>query len=144
VIVNRFYNFTNRICDKEVILMRPTVVKLKRSKGVVVQDCDVYIGRRQTQGGWVLKESEWCNPFNGKTYGDKAIPLFKEQFLQKIRDEPEKWIPKLVELEGKVLGCWCKPSPCHGDVIADIVEELCKVIENPDDVQAWVDKLYNK
>jgi Domain of unknown function (DUF4326) len=24
------------------------------------------------------------------------------------------------ELAGKVLGCWCAPLPCHGDVLADI------------------------
>jgi hypothetical protein len=22
------------------------------------------------------------------------------------------------ELRGKVLGCWCKPAECHGDVLA--------------------------
>ena len=22
------------------------------------------------------------------------------------------------ELAGKVLGCWCKPAPCHGDILA--------------------------
>lgn len=36
----------------------------------------------------------------------------------------EKWIktqPDLMrdlpELRGKVLGCWCHPKPCHGDVL---------------------------
>ena len=26
------------------------------------------------------------------------------------------------ELKGKVLGCWCKPASCHGDVIAEIID----------------------
>jgi hypothetical protein len=35
--------------------------------------------------------------------------------------------PELVEkarkeLKGKVLGCWCKPELCHGDVLVEIVE----------------------
>ena len=24
---------------------------------------------------------------------------------------------------GKTLGCWCKPSPCHGDVLVKLVKE---------------------
>lgn len=34
------------------------VVCLKRTGGEVVQDCDVYIGRRITQGGWNLSDTE--------------------------------------------------------------------------------------
>lgn len=33
----------------------------------------------------------------------------------------------LLELNGKVLGCWCKKrgdEPCHGDVIVKLIEEL--------------------
>ena len=26
------------------------------------------------------------------------------------------------ELRGKVLGCWCKPALCHGDVLAIIAD----------------------
>jgi hypothetical protein len=28
----------------------------------------------------------------------------------------------LHELEGKTLGCFCKPLACHGDVLKDLVE----------------------
>lgn len=38
------------------------VVRIRRKGGVVVQDCDVYIGRRMTQGGWNLKDSMFMNP----------------------------------------------------------------------------------
>ena len=31
--------------------------------GVVVQDCDVYVGRKLFMGGWKLKQSKWHNPF---------------------------------------------------------------------------------
>jgi hypothetical protein len=29
---------------------------------------------------------------------------------------------ELKKLKGKVLACWCSPNPCHGDVIAAVVE----------------------
>jgi Domain of unknown function (DUF4326) len=25
------------------------------------------------------------------------------------------------ELRGKVLGCWCKPEACHGDVLVELI-----------------------
>ncbi len=27
----------------------------------------------------------------------------------------------LGEPRGKALGCWCKPEPCHGDVLVELV-----------------------
>jgi hypothetical protein len=29
----------------------------------------------------------------------------------------------LSELQGRVLGCWCKPEACHGDVLARLADE---------------------
>ena len=26
-------------------------------------------------------------------------------------------------LAGKTLGCWCKPNPCHRDVLVKLVQE---------------------
>jgi hypothetical protein len=28
----------------------------------------------------------------------------------------------LSELQDKVLGCWCSPKACHGDVLVELVE----------------------
>ncbi|AUG88038.1 ribonucleoside-diphosphate reductase subunit [Klebsiella phage May] len=27
-------------------------------------------------------------------------------------------------MDGKVLGCWCKPRPCHGDVYVKVVNRI--------------------
>ena len=40
-----------------------------------------------------------------------------------LRNNP-KLMNKIMELDGKILGCWCSPSPCHGDVIVKIINEL--------------------
>jgi Domain of unknown function (DUF4326) len=41
-------------------------------------------------------------------------------YREYIMNKPEllKLIP--IELMGKTLGCWCKPSPCHGDIPAEL------------------------
>jgi hypothetical protein len=29
---------------------------------------------------------------------------------------------RILVLKGKTLGCFCKPNPCHGDVIAEYLD----------------------
>jgi hypothetical protein len=45
-------------------------------------------------------------------------PLCREYVLNK--PELLKLIP--IELKDKILGCWCKPLACHGDVLAEIAD----------------------
>jgi hypothetical protein len=33
------------------------------------------------------------------------------------------------ELRGKVLGCWCKPLDCHGDVLKAVADETAEETE---------------
>ena len=80
---------------------------------------DIYIGRG--------RGSAWGNPFTwkGNTLAEFIVP--QEEVLKRY----EEWLlgqPMLVarvksELRGKVLGCWCAPGPCHGDVLARIANE---------------------
>jgi hypothetical protein len=102
-----------------------TVVKIKISKGVIVQDCDVYIGRACNKGGWNLPESIWKNPYTISKCGsaDEAVRLYRE-YLKSNKE----LLSHLPDLKGKVLGCWCKPGICHGDVLVELVNELTDVI----------------
>ena len=96
------------------------VVHLKRKNGAIIQDCDVYIGRACNMGGWKLPQSKWHNPYSVKIYGENAIPLYENY----IRQSP--LMNEIEELCGKRLGCWCKPNPCHGDVLVKILQERIK------------------
>lgn len=64
------------------------------------------------------RNSKWGNPFVLNDDGDRAtvIASYAEHYL------PHK--PSLVpaELKGKILGCWCHPEACHGDVLAKKAE----------------------
>ena len=100
--------------------MSPRIVRIKRTRrGVIQQDCDVYIGRACTMGGWNLRPSKWRNPFSVKECGsaEAAVQRYKEYILKK-----PALLKDLHELEGKVLGCWCKPGPCHGDVLVELFQ----------------------
>lgn len=98
--------------------MDTTVVHLKRAKGVVVQDCDIYIGRQCYMGGWKLPASKWANPYSVKKYGADAIPLYEEY----VRNN-QTLMNDIEELRGKRLGCWCVPNPCHGDILIKVLNE---------------------
>ena len=97
-----------------------TVVKLKKRRGIVVTRFDEYIGRSVKRGGWDLTASKWANPFQ------ITKDCSREQCIAKYRNyilNNKKLMSELKELEGKVLGCWCAPELCHGDVLVELLEE---------------------
>ena len=75
---------------------------------------DVYIGRANPRNG--LPASIWANPFKG----EGAI----ERFRRYLMAPKQAWLRKrLPELRGAVLGCWCRPLACHGDVLAKLADK---------------------
>jgi len=79
---------------------------------------DVYIGRAVPRKG--LKKSPFANPFKVGKDGTREEVI--EKYREWLLDRPELVEMAERELKGKVLGCWCKPAPCHGDVLASIVD----------------------
>lgn len=104
---------------------RTKLVKLCRKNGQIIQDCDIYIGRKCTMGGWNLPQSKWANPFTVREYGlSEALRRYREYILKN-----QALLDQLHELQGKVLGCWCKinPSdPCHGDILMELMKNRSK------------------
>ena len=79
---------------------------------------DVYIGRG--------RGSIWGNPFTFKP-GTSApyVVATREAAVEAYRlwllRQPELLV-RVKELRGKVLGCWCKPAACHGDILARLAD----------------------
>lgn len=78
---------------------------------------DVYIGRPMPRFG--LTASKWANPF--KVGGDGTREQVIAKYRRRLSSRPDL-MAALPELRGKVLGCWCAPQPCHGDVLAALAE----------------------
>lgn len=79
---------------------------------------DVYIGR----------PSKWGNPYSHleNTLADFQVNT-REEAIEKYREwirDQSHLLNSLFELKDKVLGCWCSPKPCHGDVLIELLEEL--------------------
>ena len=105
-------------------MTRTTVVHQRRS------DYDIDIGRSKKNGNLKhmnntpVGEPGWIgNPYCLKRHGgnytlDESIKLFRRDFHERL-DSDEEFKQAVLNLEGKALGCYCKPDhECHGDVIA--------------------------
>lgn len=67
----------------------------------------VYIGR----------PGYWGNPWVVGVHGSRQEVI--ERYRQMLLADP-KMMARLKELRGKDLVCFCKPLPCHGDVLFEL------------------------
>ena len=81
------------------------------------EEYDVYIGR----------PSIWGNPYSHK---EKTLADYKSETREEAVESYKQWIlnsPDLMALiptlKGKVLGCWCKPLACHGDILLELANK---------------------
>ena len=84
--------------------MKTRIVNIKK------EPYDIYIGRG----------SPWGNPFKIGEHGTRkeVIAKYKEWILTQ-----KDLLRSLSGLEGKRLGCFCKPKACHGDVLIKLIRE---------------------
>jgi hypothetical protein len=66
-------------------------------------------------------KSIWANPFKLTKNHDNLEEVL-QKYEQMIRTTPLLY-DSLYRLSGKELGCWCHPSPCHGNVLIKLFAE---------------------
>lgn len=76
----------------------------------------------------ISRPSKWGNPFSHK---DGTLAEHKTSSRKEAIEKYREWVvtqsdlmDSLHELRGKVLGCWCSPKSCHGDVLIELINEL--------------------
>lgn len=65
-----------------------------------------------------LKRGEAVQRYREWAYGNREHPTglaFPHELLETLR--------------GKVLGCWCKPDACHGDVLVRLLDEVRAAVD---------------
>lgn len=88
-----------------------TIVHCRKS------EFDIYIGRKNDD----LPQSKWANPFVIGQDGNRTECI--EKYKEWILTQPSL-LADLHELEGKTLGCWCKPQKaCHGDILVELLQK---------------------
>jgi len=73
----------------------------------------------------------WGNPYSHQegtlakykvTSRKKAIAKYRQYILNN-----KELMSRLDELKDKVLGCWCSPKSCHGDILVDLCDNIPRV-----------------
>ncbi len=72
---------------------------------------NIYIGR----------PSKWGNSFTIGKDGNREEVI--QKYIAWLENQPEL-LASIHELKGKILGCWCSPNACHGDILAEIVNNI--------------------
>jgi hypothetical protein len=114
---------------------------------------DVYIGRPSIFG----------NPFEIGIHGsrDEVIDKYKRWLLngssfgnqEASKEKRRSILASLSTLRDKVLGCWCSPLACHGDVLVELSNRViyqcdrCKFLYSSPvsacDCEVGLDQPYN-
>lgn len=92
---------------------------------------DVYIGRPTKWGNPYAHQEGTSAQFKVKSR-EEAIDLYRRWIEFRLytadvtpADHPDRMLKdEVMALRGKVLGCWCSPKPCHGDVLLEIANSL--------------------
>lgn len=94
----------------------------------------INLGRHRNLAAWAQAEgllvkidrtTIWGNPFKvgepPEGDGDRAtvIAAYHNHYLP----HRPSLLARLDELQGKALGCWCVPEPCHGDGLREALED---------------------
>ena len=115
---------STKIVNVRVQYIRPMYANLKEWMD---DKNNIYIGRK----GIVFIDGErfpkhdsvWANPFKISENDNRENAIAKyEQYIRK-KIEKENLYGELKKLKGKILGCWCKPEKCHGDVLLKLLNE---------------------
>jgi hypothetical protein len=93
------------------------------------EDFDIFIGRPSKYGNIYSHQYGTLARFKVASR-EEAIYCY-EQWLY---SQPELISTLCRELEGKILGCYCDPLACHGDVLARIANNVQLCLPLPDEV----------
>lgn len=70
------------------------------------------------------RSTRWGNPFTVTESHDRAAVLQEyEDWLRRAESKDALWVLGNVGmLKDKILGCWCAPLDCHGEVLARLAD----------------------
>ena len=114
-----------------MIMSKTRVVNIRK------ETCDVYIGRAGHG-----KDGYFGNPFRLEAAMRRggALDRYREYFYHRLSTDKE-FHRRVNELQGRTLGCFCKPNPCHGDIIKEYLDRMA---ENPDKAVIAIGQIYWK
>ncbi|GAB3498556.1 DUF4326 domain-containing protein [Amycolatopsis cihanbeyliensis] len=111
---------------ERILACRAAVVNVRKSgphrrlvPWLVRNDLITYVGHAGPRHGW--PESGFANPFVREAKQDRQAMV---RHYREYLDRQPGLLRRLRagELDGRALGCWCAPKPCHADVLLEHLE----------------------
>ena len=105
-------------------ITKPKVINLNEVEidQWIIEEGHTYIGRKNTSLN--LEKSPFQNPFHLNDFNN-CREMCLAEYEKYLRGSPQL-MERLSrgELDGKILGCFCAPAKCHGDILLKICNEL--------------------
>lgn len=64
-----------------------------------------------------------CKEIHSDPDGGKWQECYRA-YLENRLEKDEKFRNAVIRLRGKTLVCFCKPNPCHGDILAEFADKM--------------------
>ncbi len=118
-------SFNDEIDTLNALKVPLRLIKVVTTRVVNIKNETEYKGVNSTPSyEYIGRGSYWGNPHSMFEEGDdrdEVIRKYKYDFdFEKFPHISKKEVFKLA---GKTLGCFCKPATCHGDVLADYLNQ---------------------
>lgn len=117
-----FPEVTNKIRENHLPMR---MIKIKITRVINIKNETEYARQKNnSKYEYIGRGSYWGNPYSMYEKGegrDEVIRKFKYDF--DFNKFPYKDKSEVFKLAGKRLGCFCKPASCHGDVLAEYLNE---------------------
>jgi hypothetical protein len=97
---------------------------------------NVYIARKRVLiidgSRYPETDSIWANPFkiSDELSRDDVLAMYRVYISEKLETDPSL-VDELLKLDGKNLGCWCKPENCHGDILIELIKKYKEPVVLP-------------
>jgi hypothetical protein len=118
-------NFTDALSKISILKIPLRIIRIKITRVVNIRKDVQYAGLKSTpEYEYIGRGSYWGNPYSMFAEGesrDEVIRKFEYDFIHEKFAKKEK--SEVYKLAGKRLGCFCKPDKCHGDVLADFLNQ---------------------
>jgi len=117
------YNHPN---NKKIVVLtnnKTSLVHCKKEK------YNVYIGRPSIYGNLWTHRNEKTKAAFIVSSREEAVECYRQwlegtNFTEIEQEKRQQILDSLSSLKGKILGCFCSPLSCHGDVLMDLIKKL--------------------
>ena len=97
---------------------------------ITIVNAHHFKGKQLIKSRTISRPSPLGNPYrvSSTCTREHALTLYKAWMWKHIKQNSGKVFEELIELRDRyllgeelILSCWCKPLPCHGDIVAAAV-----------------------